>query len=124
MRLVRRLVPQLGVVTVARWAWGHRGTVLRFGDLAGRAPALVRDGRTDDLAVEARSVLALDAVMPKDTSVRISGLGDGTVLLRGNPSAVALQDARDALCKISEIGDVRSDGTSQPTTADALLTAS
>ena len=123
MRLVRRLVPQLGLLTVAKLAWGHRGTVVRLGDLAVRVPTLVRDGRTDDLALEARSVLALDAAMPTDTGVRISGLGDGTVLLRGDPGAASVQAARDALCRIGAIGDVRTDGTTQPTLETSLAAA-
>ncbi len=123
MRLVRRLVPQLGLLTVARLAWGHRGTVVRLGDLATRVPTLVRDGRTDDLALEARSVLALDAALPTDTAVRISALGEGTVLLRGSPSPASIQSARDALCGIGPIGDVRTDGTTQPTLATSLAAA-
>ena len=110
MRLVRRLVPQLGLMTVARLAWRHRGTVVRMGDLATRVPSLVRDGRTGDLGLEARSVLALDSAMPTDTSVRISGIDNGSVTLRGDPGGHALDVATTALCDLPNVSDVRTDG--------------
>jgi hypothetical protein len=120
--LVRRLVPELGAVTVAGWAWRHRGTAVRAADLALRTPVLVREGRTQDALTEARAVLALDASVPRATSVRISGIDHGTVLLHGDPGGPAVTAAREALCDLRGISDVRSDGTSHPT-ADAMLRA-
>jgi hypothetical protein len=120
--LVRRLVPELGAVTVAGWAWRHRGTVVRSADLALRSPTMVRDGRTHDVVTEARAVAALDAALPRATSVRISGIDDGTVLLHGDPGGRAVTAAREALCDLPGVNDVRSDGVSHPT-ADALLQA-
>jgi hypothetical protein len=113
--MIRRLFRQLGAVTIARYAWDHRGSVVRAADLATRAPALVRDGRTADLKTEARAVLALDAAVPTDTDVRISGIDDGTVSLRGNPAGAALQSARQALVTLPTVVDVRTDGGDNPT---------
>ena len=118
MWIVRRLVPQLGMMTVAKLAWSHRASVVRVADLATRVPEAIRDGRTNELAAEARAVLALDAVLPTDLSVRISGLDDGSLTLRGNPGARALAAARKQLVAVTQIRDIRTDGTDLPT-ADA-----
>jgi hypothetical protein len=113
--MIRRLFRQFGALTIARYAWEHRGSVVRAADLATRAPALVRDGRTAELRTEARAVLALDGAVPKDTSVRISSVDDGTVSLRGNLAGPALESAREALVTLPSVVDVRTDGGDNPT---------
>jgi hypothetical protein len=121
--LRRLLVPELGAATLAGWAWRHRGTLVRAGDLALRSPSLVRDGRTRELATEARAVLALDAPMAKTTSVRISGVDAGTVTVHGDPGPRAVTAVRDALREVPGVSDVRSDGSTLPTAASVLEAA-
>ena len=113
--MIRRLVRKVGAMTIASWAWQHRGSLVRGADLAMRAPSLVRDSRTDALKSEARAVLALDAAVPSDTSVRISGVDDGTVTLQGHPSGSGVEAARKALVALPMVNDVRTDDTDQPT---------
>jgi hypothetical protein len=115
--MIRRLFRQFGAMTVASFAWKHRGTVLRAVDLAKRAPTLVRDGRTDELKTEARALVALDSAVPTDTTVRISGVDSGTVSLRGEPAGAAAEAARRALVSVPAISDVRTDDRGQPTAA-------
>jgi len=110
MKLFRRLVPQIGLMTVAGFAWRHRGTVVRVGDLARQVPKLVNENGTAELGSHARAVLALDAALPTDTSVRISGIDNGSVTLRGDPGGHALDVATTALCDLPNVSDVRTDG--------------
>jgi hypothetical protein len=117
--MIRRLVRKVGAFTIASAAWQHRGTVLRAVDLAKRVPTLVRDGRTDELKIEARALVALDSAVPTDTTLRISGVEDGTVSLRGAPAGPAAEAARQALVSVPAINDVRTDDRDNPT-ADAL----
>jgi hypothetical protein len=123
MRLLRRLVPQIGFMTVAGFAWNHRGTVVRLGDLALRAPRLVRDDGTAELASHARAVLALDAAMPTDMSVRISGIENGSVTLHGDPGGHAVSAATEVLCKVKGVTDVRTDGATHATADTAYAAA-
>jgi hypothetical protein len=119
--MIRRLFRQLGTMTVLSFLWKHRGSVVRGVDLAKRAPRLVRDGRTGDLAAEARAVAALDGPLATETKVRISGIEDGSVLLRGDPSGAELQSARATLLSsVPSVVDVRTDDTGQPT-LDSML---
>ena len=108
---------------MAGWAWRHRGTLRRAGDLAVRTPVMLREGRTPELATEARAVLALDATLPKETSVRISGIDAGTVTLHGDPGARAVTAVRTALLHVPGVADVRSDGSTLPTTSSMLSAA-
>jgi hypothetical protein len=95
--------------------------VVRTVDLAKRAPALVRDGRTRDLTAEARAVVALDGPLATDTGVRISGVEDGSVVLRGDASGPELQSARATLLtEVPNVVDVRTDAGGQPT-LDSML---
>ena len=118
--MIRRLVRKVGAVTIASWAWQHRGSLVRGVDLALRAPTLVRDHRSDALKAEARAVLALDGAVPSDTSVRISGVDAGTVTLQGHPSGPNVEAARAALVSLPMVDDVRTDGADQPTVDDVL----
>lgn len=120
--MIRRLFRPFGTMAILTWAWQHRGSVVRAVDLAARAPSLVRDRRTSQLATEARALGALDGALPTATSVRITGIDDGSVLLRGQPTGHALDAARAALTALPGVVDVRTDGHTQPT-LDSLLTA-
>jgi hypothetical protein len=114
MRLLRRLVPELGLLTVARFAWKHRGTVVRTIDLAVDVPRLVREDGAQGIVRHGRLLYELDRAMPTDAAVRISGVDDGAVTLVGDPGPKALQRATDALCSVRGIVDVRTDGTNHP----------
>lgn len=118
--MIRRWFRQAGTMAVVTWAWQHKGSVVRAADLAKRAPTLVRDGRTADLAAEAKAVIALDGVLPSDTDIRITGIEDGSVMLRGQPAGQPLEAARHALTTIGTITDVRTDDADQPT-LDSML---
>jgi hypothetical protein len=117
MRLVRRLVPELGLLTVAGTAWSHRGTVLRLADLATEVPRLLREEGVDGVVRHGRVVVALDRAMPADLGVRISGLADGSVTLAGDPGPEEVSAATEALCRVRGVTDVRTDGTSHPVEA-------
>jgi hypothetical protein len=119
--MIRRLFRQIGTITVLSFLWKHRGSVVRGIDLAKRTPTLVRDGRTRDLAAEARAVVALDGPLATETGVRISGIEDGSVLLRGDPAGPELQSARTTLLtEVPNVVDVRTDAAGQPT-LDTML---
>lgn len=110
-------------MAVLTFAWKHRGSVVRGIDLAKRVPELVRDGRTEELKVEAKAILALDQHLGDDTAIRISGIDDGTVTLKGQPAGEPLAATRAALTKVPAILDVRTDDARQPT-LDSLLAGS
>lgn len=114
MRLLRRFVPQLGFLTVAGFAWNHRGTLVRAADLAAAVPRLVGEDGAGEVARRARLLLELDRAMPADAGVRISGFEDGSVTLAGDPGAVALARATEALCRVRGVTDVRTDGADHP----------
>jgi hypothetical protein len=121
--MLRRLIRQAGTFTVLSWGWKHRGSVLRGVDLARRAPALVQDGRTDDLLTEARAVAALDGPFGDETSVRITGIENGSVMLRDSVIGPELDAARGTLCQVRDILDVRTEGIEHPTLDEALAGA-
>jgi hypothetical protein len=104
------------------WAWHHRGSLSRGIDLAKRVPDLVRDGRTSQLAAEARAIVALDGPLASDTHIRITGIEDGSVLLRGQPSGSGLAVARATLTSLPDVVDVRTDDQGQPTLDSMLST--
>jgi hypothetical protein len=114
VRLLRRLVPELGFVTVAGMAWGHRATVLRAVDLALDAPRLVRDDGVKGLLDRGRLLYELDRALPTDLGVRVSGVADGSVTLAGDPGPEALARATEALQRVKGITDVRTDGRTHP----------
>lgn len=120
--MIRRMLRQVGSVAVASWMWKHRGSVLRTSDLAMRAPQIVRTGRTADLPVEAKAILALDRTHATDASVRITGINDGSVTLR-DLGGTELEAARSSLCSVREVADVQTQPTDQPTFDDALSAA-
>jgi hypothetical protein len=107
-------------MAVLTYLWKHRGSMLRTADLAKRAPELVRDGRTEQLKVEAKAVAALDHDLGDDTTVRISSVADGSVTLKGHPAGAPLAAARAALTRVPTILDVRTDDADQPT-LDSVL---
>jgi len=120
--MIRRLIRQAGLFTVASFAWKHRGTVMRGVDLARRAPQLVQDGRTSDLTTEARAIVALDGPFGDETAVRITGVDDGAVMLRDNLAGPSLEAARGTLQAVPNVLDVRTEGAARPTVDDALST--
>lgn len=113
---------QVGSAAIAGWMWQHRGSVVRTADLAARTPQLVRTGRTADLPVEAKAIMALDRTHPTDMGVRISGISDGSVSLR-DLDAADLESARSSLCSVREVAEVRTQAADQPTFDDALAAA-
>jgi hypothetical protein len=118
--MIRRFFRQFGLMAVLTYLWQHRGSMVRTADLAKRAPELVRDGRTEQLKVEARAIAALDRNLGDDTTVRISSVADGSVLLKGHPAGDHLAAARAALTRVPTILDVRTDDADQPT-LDSVL---
>jgi hypothetical protein len=114
MRFLRRLVPEIGFLTVAGMAWNHRGTVLRLVDLARDAPRLVRERDTDGLLQHGRLLYELDRAMPTDLRVRLSGVDQGQVTLAGDPGPEALARATQVLCGTHGVVDVRTDGATHP----------
>lgn len=122
-RMIRRMFREVGSMAVLSFAWKHRGSVVRGVGLAKRVPGLARDGRTEELKVEAKAILALDQHLGDDTAIRISGIDDGSVMLKGQPAGEHLAAARAALTKVPAILDVRTDDAQQPT-LDALLAGS
>jgi hypothetical protein len=124
MGLLRRLVPELGFLTVAGFAWNHRGTVRRALDLATDAPRLVREDGLGGIVQHGRLLLELDRAMPTALGVRISGVDAGSVTLAGDPGARALARATEALRGVRGVTDVRTDGTTHPTVPAAYASAS
>jgi len=110
-------------MAVAGWLWQHRGSVVRGADLARRLPQLVGTGRTRDAVTEAKAIVALDSEVPTSTDIRISGLDDGAVTLRGDLPVDTLDVARHALLSVSDVLDVRTDAADNPTVDDALSAA-
>ena len=123
MRLLRRWVRQIGVVTLAQAAWRHRGTVLRSADLVRHVPQRVRCRETDDLLTEVKAVAVLDRAVPTDTSIRITGIDDGSVTLGGQADQRELAAARTALLRVATVVDVQTDGAGSPSADDVLAHA-
>lgn len=118
--MIRRFIRQAGLVSVLSFGWKHRGTVIRGVDMVRRAPQLVQTGRTDDLATEARAILALDGPFGDETEIRITGVDRGAVLLRDGIAGPSLDVARGTLRSVPNILDVRTEATGHPTVDDAL----
>jgi hypothetical protein len=121
--MIRRFVRQVGALTIASFAWQHRGTIVRAVDLAKRAPQLVQTGRTEDLTTEARAIAALDGRFGDETDIRITGVEHGAVTLRDSIAGPSLDGARGALRSVPTVLDVRTEGVEHPTLDDALATA-
>jgi hypothetical protein len=68
--LLRRLVPELGYLAVARYAWRHRGTVVRAVDLALQAPQVAQAEGVGGIIARGRTHQELDRTMPRDTQHR------------------------------------------------------
>ena len=107
-------------MAIAGFLWQHRGSVVRGFDLALRLPQLVTGGRIDEALTEAKAIMALDGEVPTSTDVRISGIEDGAVTLRGDLEGNSLKAARQALLAVPDVLDVRTDANAQPTFDDAL----
>ncbi len=120
IRLIRRIVGKVGLLTLASWAWQHRGSMVRAADMLRRAPQLLQDGRMDALTTEARAIVALDKDFASDTDVRITGIDEGGVVLRDTLAGPKLQKAHDALCSLRDVLDVRTEAAEHPTLDDAL----
>ena len=117
------MIRQIGWMTIASFSWQHRGTVIRGVDLLLRFPTLLRSGRTVDAYTEAKLLVALDRQAPTATDIRITGLHQGDVVLRGDLPADSLDVARTALLGVSQVVEVRSDGSQQPTLDDVVASA-
>jgi hypothetical protein len=122
MNILRRLIPQIGLLTVARFTWNHRGTAVRGVDLALDVPRILREEGPSGIVRDGRLLFELDRAMPTDTAVRISGVNDGSVTLAGDPGPEALARATEALCRVQGVVDVRTDGSSHPVVSE-LATA-
>jgi hypothetical protein len=121
--MIRRMFRQVGSVAVATFVWQHRGSAVRAVDFARRLPQLVSGRRGGDALTEAKVIVALDGEVPTSTDIRISGISDGAVILRGDLHDDSLDVARHALLRVSDVLDVRTDGHAQPTLDDALAGA-
>lgn len=107
-------------MAIAGFLWQHRGSVVRGFDLACRLPQLMTGGRTGEALTEAKAIVALDGEVPTSTDIRITGVEDGAVTLRGDLHSESLDAARQALLSVDDVLDVRTDATDQTTFDDAL----
>jgi hypothetical protein len=121
--MIRHLFRQVGTVAVASFMWQHRGSVVRTFDLVCRLPDLVQDGRVRDALTEAKAIVALDQRMPTRTDVRITGFEDGSMTVRGDLPLDHFEEARHTLLAVSDVVDVRTSATQQPTLDDMLAGA-
>jgi len=119
-RLVRHLVRRVGMVAITSFTWQHRGSALRTFDLALRVPRLLRDGQARDALTEAKAIVALDAKVPARTDLRLTGVHDGTLLVRGDLPRDSFDEARATLLAVDDVVDVRTVSARQPTLDDAL----
>lgn len=119
-RLLRRFTGPVGLMTIGRVAWAHRGSMVRLADLVRHVPEHARQRDAGPLVTEARAVLALDEVAPTDTSLRITGLDDGQLTLRGDDPAGAPPQVREALLRVPKVVDVRTDELGRPGVAETL----
>lgn len=118
--IIRRMFRQVGSMAVATFLWQHRGSMVRAVDLARRVPQLVGSQRTGDALTEAKALVALDGEVPTRTDIRITGIRGGDVTLRGDLPVDSLDVARRTLLGVSDVLDVHTDGTEQPTLDDAI----
>ena len=123
IRLIRLLVRRVGMVAITSFTWQHRGSAVRTFDLVLRVPRLLRDGRARDALTEAKAIVALDAKVPTRTDLRLSGVHDGTLLVRGDVALDSLDEARTTLLAVDDVVDVRTVSARQPTFDDALVGA-
>ena len=121
--MIRHLFRQVGTVAVASFMWQHRGSVVRTFDLVCRLPGLVQGGRVRDALTEAKAIAALDQRMPTRTDVRITGFEDGSMTVRGDLPLDHFEEARHTLLAVSDVVDVRTSATQQPTLDDMLAGA-
>jgi hypothetical protein len=118
------LVRKIGFITLTKVTWEHRGSAMRLLDLGTRMPQLLRTRDSKAALTELKSIFALDKTAPSDLDVRITGVDDGSVVLRGGVSADRLERARKALLGVSGVLDVRTDAGAQPTLDATMATAS
>jgi hypothetical protein len=114
---------QIGSMAVATFLWQHRGSAVRTVDLARRLPHALRGGDRSAAITEAKAIVALDAKVPTSTDIRITGIQDGAVTLRGDLRDDSLDVARKALLDVPDVLDVRTDAVEQPTVDSELATA-
>jgi hypothetical protein len=120
-RLFRLLFRRVGMVAITSFTWQHRGSALRTFDLMLRAPQLLRAGRARDALTEAKAIVALDAKVPARTDVRLAGVHDGTLMVRGDVALDSFDEARATLLAVDDVVDVRSASVRQPTFDEALV---
>ena len=118
--MIRRTFRRVGSMAVATFLWQHRGSVVRTVDLARRLPQLISGRKTGDAVTEAKAIVALDGKVPTSTDIRISGISEGAVTLRGELHDDSLDVARRTLLGVTDVLDVRTDGVEQPTLDDEL----
>lgn len=121
--MFRRMFRRIGWMTVMTFSWQHRGSVIRTVDLLLRVPTLLRTGRMGDAITEARLIAALDRRAPTAMDIRITGIHQGDVVLRGDLPATSLDTARTALLGLPQVVEVRSDAFAQPTLDDTIAAA-
>jgi len=119
-RLIRHLIRRVGMVAITSFTWQHRGSAVRTFDLVWRVPQLLRDGRARDALTEAKAIVALDKEVPSRTDLRLSGVHDGTLLVRGEVGVDSFDQARSTLLAVDDVVDVRTVSAQQPTFDDAI----
>jgi hypothetical protein len=110
-------------MAVATVLWQHRGSVVRAVDFARRLPQAVTGGNRSAAVTEAKAIAALDGKVPTSTDIRITGVQDGAITLRGDLPDDSLDVARQALLDVPDVLDVRTDGAEQPTLDSELTTS-
>ena len=118
------LVRKIGFLTLSKVTWEHRGSAMRFLDLGTRMPQLLRRRDSKDALTELKAIYALDKAASADLDVRITGVDDGSVMLRGGLAADRFEQARKALLGVSGVLDVRTDAGARPTVDTTMATAS
>jgi hypothetical protein len=71
MWILRRLIPQMGFLTVAGLAWNHRATVARTVELATEVPRILREDGPSGLVEHGKRLIELDRSAPTDLRVRL-----------------------------------------------------
>ena len=121
--MLTRFFRQIGWMTVTTFSWRHRGSMVRAVDLLLRLPSLLRSGRAAEAVTEARLIMALDGPAATVLDIRITGVRDGDVMLRGDVAPTSLELARRSLLDVADVVDVRADAYAQPTLDDAIAAA-
>jgi hypothetical protein len=111
MRFLRRW----GYLAALRWAWEHRGTLVRLIDAAGRLPSRARTERLRDSVTELRAIVELDRDrdLARRTDVRIGAVGDGSATLLA-PTDAEAERARRTLLGVHGVVDVRATDPDEP----------